>query len=46
MEDWLVFQNFYEGLIAMSKGHVNAAAGGAFLSLTITNATVLYFRKW
>ena len=35
MEDWLVLQNFYEGLTAMSKGHVDAAAGGAFLSLTI-----------
>ena len=25
----------------MSKGHVDAAAGGAFLSLTITNAMAL-----
>jgi hypothetical protein len=38
MEDWLVLQNFYEGLMAMSKGHVDATAGGAFLSLTIDNA--------
>jgi len=35
MEDWLVLQNFYEGLTPMSKGHVDAAAGGTFLSLTI-----------
>jgi len=41
MEDWLVLQNFYEGLTPMSKGHVDAAAGGAFLSLTIKNATTL-----
>jgi hypothetical protein len=41
MEDWLVLHNFYEGLTAMSKGHVDAIAGGAFLSLTITNATAL-----
>jgi hypothetical protein len=41
MEDWLVLQNFYEGLTAMSKGHVDAAAGGAFLSLTINEATAL-----
>ena len=41
MEDWLVLQNFYEGLTPMSKGHVDAAAGGAFLSLTIENATTL-----
>jgi len=41
MEDWLVLQNFYEGLTAMSKGHVDAAAGGAFLSLNIAQATAL-----
>jgi hypothetical protein len=41
MEDWLVLQNFYEGLTAMSKGHVDAATGGAFLSLTVGNATTL-----
>jgi len=41
MEDWLVLQNFYEGLTPMSKGHVDAAAGGAFLSLTINEATAL-----
>jgi hypothetical protein len=41
MENWLVLQNFYEGLTPMSKGHVDAAAGGAFLSLTINNATTL-----
>ena len=36
-----MLQNFYDGLTPMSKGHVDAAAGGAFLSLTITNATAL-----
>jgi hypothetical protein len=41
MEDWLVLQKFYEGLMAMSKGHVDAATGGAFLSLTVGNATTL-----
>jgi hypothetical protein len=41
MEDWLVLQNFHEGLMAMSKGHVDAAAVGAFLSLTVANATTL-----
>jgi hypothetical protein len=41
MEDWLMLQNFYESLTAMSKGHVDAAAGGAFLSLSITNSTTL-----
>ena len=33
--------NFYKGLTPISKGHVDAAAGGAFLSLTINNATAL-----
>jgi len=41
MEDWLVLQNFYEGLTPMSKGHVDVTAGGTFLSLTIENATTL-----
>ena len=41
MENWLVLQNFYNGLTPMSKGHLDAAAGGAFLSLTIDNATAL-----
>jgi len=41
MEDWLVLQNFYEGLMPMSKGHVDATVGGAFLSLTIENAMAL-----
>jgi hypothetical protein len=35
MENWLVLQNFYNGLTPMSKGHLDAAAGGVFLSLTI-----------
>ena len=41
MEEWLVLQNFYEGLTPMSKGHVDAAAGGVFLSLTVANAMTL-----
>jgi hypothetical protein len=41
MESWLVLQNFYNGLTPMSKGHLDAAAGGAFLSLTIDRATAL-----
>ena len=41
IEDWLVLHNFYEGLTPMSNGHVDAATGGAFLSLTIANAMAL-----
>jgi hypothetical protein len=36
-----VLQNFYDGLIPMSRGHIDAATGGAFLSLTIDGATEL-----
>ena len=36
-----MLQNFYEGLTPMSKGHIDAAAGGAFLSLTIDGAKAL-----
>jgi hypothetical protein len=41
IENWLVLQNFYDGLIPMSRGHIDAAARGAFLSLTIDGATEL-----
>jgi hypothetical protein len=41
MEEWLVLQNFYEGFMPMSKGHVNAAARGTFLSLTTNIAKAL-----
>ena len=44
MEEWLVLQNFYEGLTPMSKGHVDAATRGAFLSLT-TNAAKALIEK-
>jgi hypothetical protein len=39
--DGLVLQNFYHGLTSMSKGHIDVAARGAFLSLTIDGATAL-----
>ena len=45
MENWLMSKGhesvFYEGLTPMSKGHVDAAAGGAFLSQTIDGAIAL-----
>ena len=36
-----MLQNFYEGLTPKSKGHVDAATGGAFLFLTSADATAL-----
>ena len=41
IESWLVLQNFYDGLIPMSRGHLDVAARGAFLSLTIDRAMAL-----
>jgi hypothetical protein len=41
MENWLVLHNFYDGLTPMLKRHMDATAGGAFLSLTIDGATAL-----
>ena len=41
IENWLVLQNFYDGLIPMFRGHLDTAAGGTFLSLTIDGATAL-----
>ena len=41
MEDWLILQNFYNGLTSTSRAHIDAAAGGAFFSLTVNGAMAL-----
>jgi hypothetical protein len=41
IENWLVLQYFYDGLTIMSRGHIDTAAGCAFLSLTIDGVTAL-----
>ena len=41
MDEWFVLQSFYIGLMATSRAHLDAAAGGAYLDLTIANATAL-----
>ena len=41
MDNWLILQNFYNGLTQTSRDHVDATAGGAFFSLTIERATSL-----
>ena len=41
MDNWLILQNFYNGLTQSSRDHVDATAGGAFFSLTIERATSL-----
>ena len=40
MEDWLLIQTFYYELANSTHENVDAAAGGAILSLTITQAIV------
>jgi hypothetical protein len=41
MDKWLVLQSFYDGLTLTSRAHIDAAAGGAFLNLTIAKAPAL-----
>ena len=41
MDEWLVLQSFYNGLTTTSRAHLDAAAGGAYLDLTIAMATAL-----
>jgi len=41
MKDWLILQNFYNGLTSTSRAHIDAAAGGAFFSLTVNGAMTL-----
>ena len=38
MDEWLVLQSFYNGLTMTSQAHIDAAAGVAFLDMTITKA--------
>jgi hypothetical protein len=41
MKDWLILENFYNGLTSTSRAHTDAAVGGAFFSLTINEAMAL-----
>ena len=41
MENWLLMQTFYHGLTNSTRETMDAAAGGAFLSLTLNQATNL-----
>ena len=41
MEKWLLMQTFYHGLVTSARETMDAAAGGAFLSLTLARATEL-----
>ena len=41
MEEWLIIQNFFHGLNQQAKDHIDAAAGGSFLSLDVAGAKTL-----
>ena len=41
IKDWLILQNFYNGLTSTSRAHIDATTRGAFFSLTISRAMAL-----
>jgi len=41
MEDWLLIQNFYHGLVPLDRSHLDAAAGDAFFSLSVADVKAL-----
>jgi hypothetical protein len=41
MENWLLMQTFYHGLTNSTHENMDAATGGAFLSLTVLGETAL-----
>jgi hypothetical protein len=42
MEDWLLIQNFYLGLVSLDRSHLDAAAGATFFSLSVVDAKILF----
>ena len=41
MEDWLLMQGFYHGLIQKAREQLDATTGGAFMSLALGKAKTL-----
>ena len=41
IEEWLIIQNFFHGLNQQAQDHIDAAAGGSFLSLAVAGAKAL-----
>jgi hypothetical protein len=41
MEEWLLMQVFYYGLIPKTREHLHVTAEGSFLSLTLGKAMIL-----
>jgi hypothetical protein len=38
MEEWFIIQSFYHGLIHTAREHIDDAAGGSFIALSIEEA--------
>jgi hypothetical protein len=38
MEEWVIIQNFYHGLIHSAREHIDATARGSFFALSIEEA--------
>ena len=41
MEDWVLIQNFYHGLVPLDRSHLDAISGGAFFLLSVVDAKTL-----
>ena len=41
VEDWLLIQNFYHGLVLLDRSHLDVAASGAFFLLGVADAKTL-----
>ena len=41
MDEWLILQSLYNGLMTTSRANIDAATGGAFLDLTIAKVKEL-----
>ena len=41
IEEWLIIQNLFHGLNQQAQDHIDAAAGGSFLSLDVAGAKAL-----
>ena len=41
MEDWLLIQNFYHGLVQLDRSPLDVATSGAFFSLSVADAKTL-----
>jgi hypothetical protein len=41
MEDWLLIENFYHGLVPLDRSHLDVATRGTFFSLNVIDVKAL-----